>query len=82
MKFSVARFIVRFLKEAGVRHLFGVSGHSIFDITDALYGDPEIRFVQALHEGPAAYMAAAYAKAKRGASGFAWPPPARERPTF
>lgn len=65
MKFSVARFIVRFLKEAGVRHLFGVSGHSIFDITDALYGDPEIRFVQALHEGPAAYMAAAYAKAKR-----------------
>jgi acetolactate synthase-1/2/3 large subunit len=65
MKSSVAQFIVRFLKECGVRHLFGVSGHSIFDITDALYGDPEIRFVQALHEGPAAYMAAAYAKAKR-----------------
>jgi acetolactate synthase-1/2/3 large subunit len=65
MKSSVARFIVEFFKEAGVRHIFGVSGHSVFDITDALYGDPEIRFVPAMHEGPAAYMAAAYAKAKR-----------------
>ena len=65
MKTSVARLLVRFLKEAGVRHIFGVSGHSIFDITDALYGDPEIQFVQAMHEGPAAYMAAAYAKATR-----------------
>jgi hypothetical protein len=27
---------------------------------------PRSRFVQAMHEGPAAYMAAAYAKAKRG----------------
>ncbi|HEY3304448.1 MAG TPA: thiamine pyrophosphate-binding protein [Candidatus Binatia bacterium] len=65
MKSSVARLIVQFLKEAGVRHIFGLSGHSVFDITDALYGDPEIRFVQAMHEGPAAYMAAAYAKATR-----------------
>jgi acetolactate synthase I/II/III large subunit len=63
---TVARLIVQFFKEAGVRHIFGVSGHSVFDITDALYGEPEIRFVQAMHEGPAAYMAAAYAKAKRG----------------
>ena len=66
MKLSVARLIVQFLKEAGVRHIFGLSGHSVFDITDALYGDAEIRFVQAMHECPAAYMAAAYAKAKRG----------------
>ena len=66
MKSIVARLIVQFFKEAGVGHIFGVSGHSVFDITDALYGDPEIRFVQAMHEGPAAYMAAAYAKAKRG----------------
>ncbi|HEY2991145.1 MAG TPA: thiamine pyrophosphate-binding protein [Candidatus Binatia bacterium] len=66
MKSTVARLIVQFLKEAGVRHIFGVTGHSVFDITDALYGDPEIRFVQSLHEGPAAYMAAAYAKGKRG----------------
>jgi acetolactate synthase-1/2/3 large subunit len=66
MKSTVARLIVQFFKEAGVRHIFGVSGHSVFDVTDALYGDPEIRFVPAMHEGSAAYMAAAYAKAKRG----------------
>lgn len=65
MNLSVARLIVQFLKEAGVRHVFGLTGHSVFDITDALYGDPEIRFVQAMHECPAAYMAAAYAKGKR-----------------
>jgi acetolactate synthase-1/2/3 large subunit len=65
MKSSIARFIVQFLKEAGVRHVFGVSGHSVFDITDALYGDPDIAFVPALHEGAAGYMAAAYAKGRR-----------------
>ncbi|MGH7765889.1 MAG: thiamine pyrophosphate-binding protein, partial [Candidatus Binatia bacterium] len=65
MKSSVARLIVQFLKEAGVGHVFGLSGHSVFDITDALYDNPGIRFVQAMHEGPAAYMAAAYAKGTR-----------------
>lgn len=65
MKSTVAQLVVRFFKEAGVRHIFGVTGHSVFDITDGLYDDPEIRFVQAMHEGPAAYMAAAYAKGTR-----------------
>ncbi len=65
MKATVARFIVELLKEADVDTVFGVTGHSVFDITDALYGDPAIRFVPALHEGSAAYMAAAYAKARR-----------------
>ncbi|HTM08029.1 MAG TPA: thiamine pyrophosphate-binding protein [Verrucomicrobiae bacterium] len=65
MKSTVARFIVELLKDAGVSTIFGVTGHSVFDITDAMYGDPEIRFVPALHEGSAAYMAAAYAKARR-----------------
>ena len=66
MKSTVARFIVELLKEAGVGTVFGVTGHSVFDLTDAMYGDPAIRFVPALHEGSAAYMAAAYAKARRG----------------
>jgi acetolactate synthase-1/2/3 large subunit len=65
MKSTVAQLVVRFFKEAGVRHIFGVTGHSVFDIIDALYGDPDIKFVQAMHEGPAAYMAAAYAKGTR-----------------
>jgi len=66
MRSTVARFIVEFLKEAGVGAVFGVTGHSVFDLTDALYGDAAVRFVPALHEGSAGYMAAAYAKARRG----------------
>jgi acetolactate synthase-1/2/3 large subunit len=66
MRATVARYIVELLKDAGVDTIFGVTGHSVFDITDALYGDSAIRFVPALHEGSAAYMAAAYAKARRG----------------
>ena len=42
---TVAQVLVRFLKEQGVRHVFGVSGHSIFDITDAIYQEPDIDFV-------------------------------------
>src|SRR5215813_13821432 len=65
MKLSVARLIVQFLRETGVRYVFGLSGHSIFPLTDALYCAPEIRFVPAMHELSAAYMAAAYAKGTR-----------------
>ena len=65
MKISVARLIANFLKEAGAPYLFGLTGHSIFPITDALYSEPNIRFVPVMHELSAAYMAAAYAKGKR-----------------
>ena len=65
MKISVARLIVKFLKEAGVPYLFGLSGHSIFPITDALYSEPDLRFIPVMHELSAAYMTAAYAKGTR-----------------
>src|SRR4029450_7713466 len=65
MKISVARLIVEFLKEARVPYLFGLSGHSIFPITDALYGEPNLRFMPVMHELSAAYMTAAYAKGTR-----------------
>lgn len=65
MKISVARLIVKFLKEAGVPYLFGLSGHSIFPITDALYSEPDLRFIPVTHELSAAYMTAAYAKGTR-----------------
>jgi acetolactate synthase-1/2/3 large subunit len=65
MKISVARLIVKFLKEAGVPNLFGLSGHSIFPITDALYSEPDLRFIPVMHELSAAYMTAAYAKGTR-----------------
>ena len=65
MKISVARLIVKFLKKAGVPYLFGLSGHSIFPITDALYSEPDLRFIPVMHELSAAYMTAAYAKGTR-----------------
>jgi acetolactate synthase-1/2/3 large subunit len=65
MKISVARLIVEFVKEARVPYLFGLSGHSIFPITDALYAEPDLRFIPVMHELSAAYMAAAYAKGTR-----------------
>src|SRR2546425_6226144 len=65
MKIPVACLIVKFLKEAGVPYLFGLSGHSIFPITDALYSEPNLQFVPVMHELSAAYMAAAYAKGTR-----------------
>ena len=65
MKISVAQLIVQFLEEIKVPYLFGLSGHSIFPITDALYGVANVQFIPAMHELSAAYMAAAYAKGTR-----------------
>ncbi len=66
MKMSVSQVVVRFLKDAGVRYVFGVSGHSIFDLTDALYTEPDIDFVPAQIEIAASYMANGYSRATSG----------------
>src|SRR5439155_10860117 len=63
MKMTVSQVIVRFLRDAGVRYIFGVSGHSIFDLTDAIYVEPDIDFVPAQIELAAAYMANGYSRA-------------------
>lgn len=65
MKIPVAQILIRYLKEIGTRYIFGVSGHSVFDITDALYGEPEIKYIPAQHELSAAYMADGYARGTR-----------------
>lgn len=65
MKMPVAQILVRYLKEIGIRHIFGLSGHSIFDITDALYLEPAIQYVGAQLELGASYMACGYAKGSR-----------------
>jgi acetolactate synthase-1/2/3 large subunit len=65
VKIPVAGLIAEFLGAAGVPYLFGLTGHSIFPITDALYAAPHTRFVPVMHELSAAYMAAAYAKGTR-----------------
>lgn len=64
MKITVGSYIAEYLKSVGVGHVFGLSGHSVFDITDAFYGNT-IKFVPTQHELCASYMAGAYAKATR-----------------
>ena len=51
------------LVREGVRHVFGVSGHSIFDITDAIYQEPGIEFVPSQIEVASGYMTNGYARA-------------------
>jgi len=63
---TVSQVVTRFLKDAGVRYVFGVSGHSIFDLTDAIYSEPDIDFVPAQIEIAASYMANGYSRATSG----------------
>lgn len=47
----------------GIDHAFCVPGESFLGLLDALYDTPAIRVVATRHEGAAAFMAEAYAKA-------------------
>ncbi|MBB6283472.1 thiamine pyrophosphate-dependent enzyme [Geobacillus subterraneus] len=60
---SVPQAIVECVKQEGVSHLFGVPGESYLPLLDALYDEPTLQFISARHEGGAAFMAEAYAKA-------------------
>ena len=59
----VARAVLDYLIEGGVRHLFGIPAGSVNAIFDELYDLPQIEPVIVKHEGAAGYMAAAYARA-------------------
>ena len=65
MPLTLAEFVVRYLKDLGVRHVFGITAHSVFQITDALYREAGIEFVPTQSEMAAAYMAEGYARAGR-----------------
>ncbi|SFT21857.1 thiamine pyrophosphate-binding protein [Paenibacillus sp. BC26] len=54
--------VLAFLKENGVKHLFGIPAGSVNAFFDELYDMPEIEPIVTKHEGAASYMAAAYAK--------------------
>jgi acetolactate synthase I/II/III large subunit len=65
MEYNGAELVVEILKTAGVRHLFGVAGTDVLPIMDVLYGEPEIRYLQAQHEQGAMFMANGYARTSR-----------------
>ena len=56
------RILVDALKGHGVEFMFGVPGESYLAVLDALHDTPEIRYINARHEGGATMMADAYGK--------------------
>ncbi len=59
---NVAHQIVRFLEGAGTEYVFGLCGHTVIALLDAL-ADSRMRFVMTRHEQIAAHMAEGYARA-------------------
>ncbi len=60
---SGAEMVVRALKDAGVKHLFGYPGGAVLDIYDALFAAEDIEHILVRHEQAAAHMADGYARA-------------------
>ncbi len=62
---NLADAIVEYLSSKGVRHIFGVLAHTSFAIGDAIAKRPQMRFVNAQHEGGAGNMALGYSRATK-----------------
>ena len=67
MKKSIARQLVDYLEGREVKHVFGLCGHTVITLLDALK-DSDIRFVSVRHEQIAAHAADGYARVTRRAS--------------
>lgn len=59
---TVSDLLLKMLAAHGVRHLFGIPGDAINDVTDALRRQDEIQFVGVRHEEAGAFAASAQAK--------------------
>ena len=59
---KTARLVLEYLKETGVKYIFGIPAGSVNAFFDELNEVPEITPIVTKHEGAASYMAAAYAK--------------------
>ncbi|MGH8269737.1 MAG: thiamine pyrophosphate-binding protein, partial [Steroidobacteraceae bacterium] len=64
---TVADHLVRYLERRGVRHIFGLCGHTNIAVLSALQGS-SIRFVNVRHEQVAAHAADGYARVTGKAS--------------
>ena len=62
-KLSGGHLVVRVMEKEGVNKIFCVPGESFLEILDGLYEHSDIQLISARHEGGAAFMAEAYAKA-------------------
>ncbi len=62
---NLADTVVEYLISQNVRHIFGVLAHTLFPFGDAIAKHPELRFINAQHEGGAGNMALGYARATK-----------------
>ena len=67
MKDTVANHLVRYLEQRGVRHVFGLCGHTNIAVLSAM-ADSRIEFINVRHEQVAAHAADGYARVTRKAS--------------
>jgi acetolactate synthase-1/2/3 large subunit len=67
MKDTVANHLVRYLERRGVRHVFGLCGHTNIAVLSAM-ATSDIEFVNVRHEQIAAHAADGYARVTRKAS--------------
>ncbi len=61
-----AEVVVKALRNEGVRHVFGISGHGIVALMEALRNEEGIDFFSTRHEENAAHMADGWARATGG----------------
>jgi len=62
MKDTVANHLVRYLERRGIRHVFGLCGHTNIAVLTAM-ADSKVEFINTRHEQVAAHAADGYARA-------------------
>jgi len=67
MRDTVANHLVRYLEQRGVRHVFGLCGHTNIAVLSAM-ANSRIEFINVRHEQIAAHAADGYARVTRKAS--------------
>lgn len=68
MKDVVANQLVKYLERRGVRHIFGLCGHTNIAFLSALSHSEKIRFINVRHEQIASHAADGYARVTKKAS--------------
>ena len=62
MELTGAEIVVRYLKDEGVKHLFGYPGGAVLHIYDALYKQEDVEHILVRHEQAATHAADGYAR--------------------
>jgi acetolactate synthase-1/2/3 large subunit len=59
-KISVSKYILSFLKNEGIKYIFGYMGSNVLNLIDAMYDMPEILYIQPVNEQGASAMATGF----------------------